>query len=1544
MRASHVHRRIDEQQHHHEFITSVRSKVLSIQEDHLSQQGISSWLEELQDQWQQFSTKHSAINLAMSRVDTFDERRLRKRSYFKKEIFNQTRDTYLDTVMRLTALSDNLANKNSSRASSPNRSLASMSAGFRCARLPRLELPKFDGTLSKWLSFKGIFSSVVINDSSIPPEVKLQYLKSCLTGSAGQILENTELVADNFQPSWDAVVLRHENPRLLIHSSLASLFATKRITKECGIELEKLYNSITQEIRTLKMLKQPIDHWDSLLVFLTVQRLDPESVKAWEQKLGSSKNPPMWLQLQIFLETRIQTLKAYEHSQSGKSMPNSRQPSARVHFSGRNNESSPNEKDKCVLCGEEHYLARCPRYQQMTTPQRRDAINKHRLCYNCLKSHVVSKCRSSQRCLKCAKAHHTSLHIYGSAKAKEPATTAAAATEDPSKLVNHAQFSSTVRQAVLLPTAIVNIKNRFGNYLQARVLLDQGSEISLVTENLVQQLQIPRQSGSLSLNMINNKTSKSRGLAVLHLNPYFSSSFELTVHALILPKLTGILPSEPSNPKQWPHLQELTLADPFFYKPGSIDIIIGSDLYGELLRGPIIKGPIKAPVAQLTSLGWVISGPSSSDNCSHHPKTYDYAIDEDLHSALERFWRQEEISPTGSKSLSTADQECEEHFKATHQRDPSGRYIVKLPFKNNKSQLGDSTSSAFRMLQSLHRKFESNPDFHQSYKSFLQEYKQLGHMVEVVDTEKTSHPVFYLPHHGVIRETSSTTKLRVVFNGSCRTSNGIPLNQTLHTGSKLQIDLNDVLINFRKFKYVFSADIEKMYRQIQVHPEDWDYQRILWKEDNQLIKYQLTTVTYGLACAPFLALRAITQLIEDEGPRFPRAINALTEGRYVDDIFGGSDTIEEAQQTADQVKNMCMTGGFPLRKWVSNEESVLDRIPPEHKLSTSTLKLADNTIHALGLLWNSQSDCFRFEAPSQLQTSTKTTKRSILSKIAQFFDPLGFLSPVFIQFKVFMQELWAIKLSWDDQLGESQIKTWQSLLQSLEGIPHLTIPRWIGTTQDSSVEIHGFCDASQSAMAAAVYIRVSSLSHEVTTSLLCSKTKVAPLKRMTIPRLELSSAVILTRLVSHCLKTLKIYQIPCYLWTDSLIVQTWLNEHPSKWKDFVHNRVCFIQDTLPTAQWRHVPGKVNPADCATRGLSAKELCEHEIWWTGPTWLIEDSSNWPSTRPARVDNPDELECRPIRIQTSQVIRNDLLARYSSLTRLIRVTAVCHRALLRFRHHGESLLNEPLSPEELDNATRYWIKHEQTAYFGGEIDKLSSHKELSKSSPLLKLTPFFDKTGLLRVGGRLKNSLLPTNTKHPFILPRSSHLTTLLIHDAHMKTLHGSTQETLVYLRSKYWIIGGRSPVRSFILKCVKCTRFRRSQAQQLMGQLPASRVTPSRAFLHTGIDYAGPLVLKAWKGRTNKHHKSWIAVFVCLATSAIHLEVVSDYTTDAFLAAYRRFVSRRGICATLNSDCGTTFKGAEKALKQLFTVASTELQHIPQSNRSRSQFPPSMPTN
>ncbi|XP_070171151.1 uncharacterized protein [Polyergus mexicanus] len=362
-------------------------------------------------------------------------------------------------------------------------------------------------------------------------------------------------------------------------------------------------------------------------------------------------------------------------------------------------------------------------------------------------------------------------------------------------------------------------------------------------------------------------------------------------------------------------------------------------------------------------------------------------------------------------------------------------------------------------------------------------------------------------------------------------------------------------------------------------------------------------------------------------------------------------------------------------------------------------------------------------------------------------------------------------------------------------------------TPSATVELHGFSDASQLAMAAAVYIKVTHHMTESIITLVCVKTKVAPLKRLTIPRLELTAAVLLSRLISYVQRTLELAEVPIYLWTDhqyrsprsTVILLAGKTSFGIEWRQFKNAYLRAIGGLFPA---RRIQQTVLLA------VSSTQLSRHHLWWNGPSWLAQSPQHWPSTI-SQLDSAATLEERPGLLLTSSTIRQhhlwELLYRYSSLRWLLRITAHCQRCCAILKGIPQSSLATPLTPADLEVSRLYWIRSVQSAYFSSELTLISSGAHLSRSHPLAKFTAFIDHSGILRVGGRLKHSQLDSECKHPAILPRDSYLSRLIISDAHLRTLHGGTQVTLTYLRQAYWIVGGRAPVRSPLRSVCSTTR-------------------------------------------------------------------------------------------------------------------------------------------
>ncbi|XP_011690496.1 PREDICTED: uncharacterized protein LOC105451622 [Wasmannia auropunctata] len=1476
---------------------------------------IRSRIATLKETWVEFRHGHAALLQAVPKdkreaVEYFNEDKL--------EVYEEVYQTAADYMAECL--------EEIEPPVSPNRSaefsyVQPESSSISLKHLPPIKLPPFSGKFEEWETFRDRFKTLIIHNRELSDFARMHFLASSLTGPARDAIESTEITADNFAVAWAALCTRYENKRRLIDINVSILYNLPPITRESPADLHALRDKAEKAIASLKRLdRAPADMLNDILVYFLSQKLDPATRKAWTLKSGKHSEPSTYEDLCRFISARASALEELTPSNSYKSTKSTKVLCATTS-------SVPSAA--CPLCKERHFINKCPQFINKSPSQRRDIVKEAKRCENCLSTkHDVMACPSKYACRNCQQRHHSMLHIDSISSLEANLTLIA--ENQPSQSTDTQQvralFSSSASPSlppVLLATARVTVSSSSGRSASIRALLDQGSEATFISENLAQLLRLRRKKMPVSITAVGcvNAGSCRYGTQIIITSRHDPSSV-FTTTALILTSLTTYAPRHCSRAAAWPHIADLRLADDNPMSSEPIDLIIGADLYSNLILDGIRKGSPGQPIAQNSCFGWILSGPITLQNTyTRHIATHHCSLEQ----SLRQFWEIEEIPRQAA--LAPEEQLCETHFITTHTRSPDGRYCVRLPFKEGPPiAIGESRSIAERMLLSLTRRFKANPEQKTEYSEFLAEYEQLGHMWKVNPPSLPSNQYVYIPHHPVIRETSITTRLRVVFNASSLTKNGTSLNHHLLASPKLQSDLPAVLLRWRQYKYVYSADIAKMYRQIRIDPRDVDYQRILWIGDdsNAISEYQLLTVTYGTATAPFLALRVLKQLITDEGDAFPLAAPVLRDNTYVDDLLFGADDISTLRHTRAQVCALLAHGGFELRKWASNSSDLLADIPPDnHGLACSKSLQSDDKLKILGINWNPSVDAFQIQV--DLPDAMPKTKRTILATIARLFDPLGWVTPATVAAKVFMQQLWRLKLNWDDIIPESTLLRWKSIYTTLSALNGQKISRWTGQDSDiSRCELHGFADASTVAYGAAVYIRVASRTGEATTALLAGKSKVAPVDPITVPRLELLATVLLARLMEFVITTLNLVSVPCHCWTDSTVTLAWLG-HPSKWKTFVANRVADVHSRLPNAEWHHISTTMNPADCASRGILGHELAYHKLWWQGPDWLCLSPSEWPKSEGPLSDDANH-EAKPITSHIAQpTVTWDLAFRYSSWPKLIRITAYVIRFTLRCRQKYTSRASTSphslaLSPHDCKQARLFWLKSIQREVFPEERHLLMKGHPLPARSSILSLNPFLDADELIRVGGRLRNAPLSFNVKYPILL--SSHsLVTLIIRQAHLRSLHAGSQLTIATLRQEFWILRARNLVKSVIHQCVECTRERAAIPSQLMGNLPKVRVSPStRAFLHCGVDYAGPVAVRASAGRGITSRKAYIAVFICLTTRAIHLELVGSYNTSAFLAAYSRFCARRGLPISMYSDNGTTFVGANKELKSAYRAA------------------------
>lgn len=1491
----------------------------------------------------------------------------------------------LDTIKEERKQSVSLACGSGGLLASHAGCCASQPSAQSHIRLPRLSIQTFSGSLTEWNAFYDLYKSLVHDNVTLTNVERFRYLLLFLKDEPYNLIKSIPVTDSNYENALQVLISRYENKRIISTKHFDNIFDIEPVNdKHIDLSLRNLMNCYHENVTALKSLGFPVDEWSFVLLNILLRKITPNIRRRFELSLKVPNDIPSVTELLDFLDKELAAseimnvparpgnsalagsralaagapagsaavgaVTSSRHAQAGRRAISLTRAHSNDQYNAPHSSNSYlartsrtmsvhattavdySNKIKCAYCkNNSHPLYTCDKFHKLTLNERKCFIQQNKICNNCLfLGHDTKDCKSRHSCRVCNQRHHSSLHE----DVRSPSVTlttecstfpelhSVADTCTPTPL--HGATGPTPNNkncTVLLTTALVNLRPmNHGPYTprSVRALVDQGSQATLITESCVQRLGLPRYPAQTSTTVtgIGDCNEQPRGYVLCEVTPHNKPEPKLYVEALILPKITSYLPNVPNTFENILHLQGLNLADPELRSARPVELLLGSDYSDSILLHDNIKGPPGTPVAINSIFGYLLNGRISHENrgqiCTNLSTCQ-------LDTKLQRFWELESIPE--HPHLTKDELHCESIFVDTHFRDSNGKYTVSLPFKENAPPLGESRAIALSRLNKLEFRLSRDPVLRENYNKCLQEYLDLGHMEPVSDSTIMNAPPYYIPHHCVVKGSATTTKHRVVFDASCKTTSGRSLNDNLLTGQKLHQDISEVLLKYRLHKIVFSADIKMMYRYIGLCKEHRDFHRILWRfsPHDPVQEFRMCCVTFGVASAPFLALRTLRQLAIDEAAVFPLASQVLLNEVFVDDIVTGADTVENAVNLQRQLIAICNAGTFELRKWTSNNAEFLSHLNNDEPSHDDALILAaldtDASVKVLGLKWNPKSDTFTY----QIETpSRKCTKRIMLTEIAKIYDPLGFLSPVTLFAKHIIQLLWVSGTSWDEIPPQGICDLWYRFIDELPLLQDISIPRHV-LPSAHQVQLHGFSDASEKAYAACVYIRVTDSEGAISAHLLMGKTKVAPLKRLTIPRLELCGAQLLSKLIKKILaaysSVLRFDQL--YAWCDSTITLAWLRSSPDKWRSYVSNRIAETTSNVPASHWHHVQSADNPADPASRGILPSQL-NHQLWFTGPSWLSRPDAEWPISKVNC--HTDEERRQHVLLTHNKESKSDFIERFSSLPKMLRVVSYMFRFINKCRKNRVPPTTLVTVPETKQTLSQI-ISLVQREQFSEDISRLKDDDRCTKR--LQKLKPFLDDSGLLRVGGRINRANMPYDAKHQILLPKKHHFTNLLIDFYHRTHLHVGPQTLQFALAQTYWILCARDAVRMRTLRCISCVRARPVAPQPSMAQLPTARVRGLRAFGSSAVDFAGHFFLKSSKFRNAKLFKAYVCVFVCMATKAIHLELVPDLSTESFLNALRRFLSRRGHCSNIYSDNGRNFVGCERYLTELYAFLQNE---------------------
>jgi hypothetical protein len=666
---------------------------------------------------------------------------------------------YFETM---TAIATAIESYNKTKAAATNNnqnSTAIQSHQNSKINLPVIQIPEFSGHVEKWLSFRDVFQSLIHNNNNLNSIEKMHYLKSSLSGDALHTIENLAISGANYDEAWSLLEKRYGNERLIVQAHIRKILNSPAINKCTAASLRQLSDDVQSNLAALKALNRPVQHWDDILVTIIPDKLDFHSNREWQGKLGNEM--PDSKTLLDFLENRYQHVASITASSANQtSQEKSGQNKSSKHQSSSN--SVIINKQSCAFCKKtNHSLHQCTSFLRLSTDEKLKQVISLKLCENCLRgNHSTANCKSNNTCRDCKNRHHTLLHgTKTQINDLVPSTST----------VSHcnAQHSEN-----LLLTAVVLVKDCHEKYHQCRALLDAGSQSNFITRHLTNKLKlktIPITHKIIGINAQPSNVTESVNINIKSI----CSDYGSNLNCLVLSKITGNLPLASFSKEGLRIPQHLELADKAFNVKGPIDLLLGTGLFLSLLKDGQISLQNGHLRLQNTHLGWVLGGQLHLQGLGT-VSTNNVSINMDnLNSLVGRFWEVEGYKPLCSNNLTKDEIKTENHFIQTFQKDVTGRFIVKLPSRNNVIELGDSYNLAKKRFLNLESKLIKNKQFQIDYGNFIREYCNLGHMENVPLIEINNPDCYYLPHHAVYKNSLDSKKIRVVFDASAKSNNVI---------------------------------------------------------------------------------------------------------------------------------------------------------------------------------------------------------------------------------------------------------------------------------------------------------------------------------------------------------------------------------------------------------------------------------------------------------------------------------------------------------------------------------------------------------------------------------------------------------------------------------------------------------------------------------------------------------------------------------------------------------------------------------------------------
>ncbi|XP_073836062.1 uncharacterized protein isoform X2 [Musca autumnalis] len=1346
--------------------------------------------------------------------------------------------------------------------------------------IPR-DLPHFHGDPEEWPLFISSFenSTAVAGYSHAENLIRLQ---SCLKGKAKELVRSKLMLPAMVPEIIQTLRMYFGRPEHILERVIekARKFPPPKDKLEGIIEFALCVKNICSTMEACKLdshLNNP------MLVKELLDKLNSQYKLNWATHPKDDRIPIV----KLFSDWIFQIADAASTVVS--TIPSSRSAPVNTHA-----EDVQQSKIVCFSCrSNDHKVSVCSEFKKLSLDQKWKLVKTHNLCRQCLNRHR-RKCFIYKECGidGCVAKHHRLLHKYvDQQQTSSGQSRAISAANTTSETINSHSTKEQNRSSFfrILPVRLLKKKGFINTY----AFLDEGSSVTLIERDVFDLLDLEGVEEPLCLKWTGDTTRQentSRKASISIANSKNGAKFFLnsvhTVDGLDLP--TQSLEMEELISK-YKYLAGLPIESYTNVKP---TILIGADNWKLAVPLKIREGLWNQPIATKTRLGWTIQGPNdcyrpgSWLNIHHCDCQEKY---NELHQMVKENFNLEDSSV---KTVVSAQDSMSMNILKTSCQNVDGRYEVGLLWKYNVKQLPESYNNARKRLTCLQKKFQKDKNLRDVLQEQINNLLKKGYARKLSDEEisNNGYPVWYLPTF-ITLNPNKPGKIRMVWDGAAK-SNGVCLNDFIHCGPDLLKSLVDILLSFRVGKIAICGDIAEMFHRINVRKEDMHAQRFLWCDENDNPEkpsiYVMRALTFGICCAPCIAHYVRDFNAEQFKNEFPRAVEAIQQYHYVDDFIDSVNDDEQAIELASQVQYIHSAGGFHIRNWASNSNAVISHLQDDSSKDQKPRDLAE-TEKVLGMYWDPNKDSFvyifRFARLRRdlFASELIPTKRELLQVLMSIFDPLGLISCYTTTLKILLQEVWRSGIDWDDEICNPLHVKWRKWKTAIDYISSIEISRCYSPhiNEATEVELHTFVDAGEDAYAAVCYLRVA-YQGGCDVTIVIGKSKVAPIKPMSIPRLELQAAIAGVRLANKVINIKRINFTSKYFWTDSKTVLQWLRMDPKKFQQFVMHRVGEILETTEVTQWRWVPSKMNPADLATKYQTRWDAA---MWFSGPKFLHENKSTWPTCTNVGECGQEEMRHQVFIINKSKQFNLEYFSNWRKLYRAV-ATFILYVSRLKSRCKGREPPKD-ISFEMIQQAKVFLFRQAQESEYLGEICSLKKDYE-----------------GILRARGRV----LYLNHQDTIILPTMHHVTVLLVRYVHENFHHISHETVINNIKSQYYIPKLRVLYKSIRRSCQHCKNLSANPVMPQMSTLPKARLASfERPFTYVGIDYFGPLYVTV--GR--RKEKRWGVLFTCLTVRAVHIEIAYSLDTSSCVMCINNFIARRGIPNEIYTDNGTNFKATAK---------------------------------